>query len=228
MPSHSCSQTSSIKILPLHGNGPDSEIMAEKKMKQCNIRDSISLTSGLAFNMLMCPNEVEFITCHKEAPISSELEKVEQAHNHATGEGEGIYREMDNRITASNDKAFMTSKPGVQTAIEKEVTDYLPHAMLAKQLPKLPDGYWYHKRPGELPGVPITDAAVRVKDVESLVVKMRPMAPEEREKAIKQLLQETTLGLFDALINRNHTNLRDVQATLGSLQWFQMFVPNSS
>ena len=33
-------------------------------------------------------------------------------------------------------------------------------------------------------------------------------------------------GLFEALKQRNHTNIKAVQKTLGALQWFSTFVPN--
>ena len=33
-------------------------------------------------------------------------------------------------------------------------------------------------------------------------------------------------GLFEALKQRNHTNIKAVQKTLGSLQWFSIFLPN--
>ena len=35
-------------------------------------------------------------------------------------------------------------------------------------------------------------------------------------------------GLFDVLLKRDHSRLRDVQRTIGTLQWFQTYIPNFS
>jgi hypothetical protein len=59
---------------------------------------------------------------------------------------------------------------------------------------------WYQEKPGELPGVPMTDVAVRVR-VEPgppKTAKMRRMAPEVFQKVRNQLSDEKKLGLWEA------------------------------
>ena len=71
--------------------------------------------------------------------------------------------------------------------------------MLAKLLSTLPRGVWYQERPGELPGVPMTDMAVRIR-VEPgppKCVKMRRMAPAVFHQVRKQLEEEKRLGLWE-------------------------------
>ena len=56
----------------------------------------------------------------------------------------------------------MCPKATVKIPFEMDDRQGLRHAMLARLLSKLPDGVWYQEEPGRLPGVPMTDMAVRV------------------------------------------------------------------
>ena len=110
--------------------------------------------------------------------------------------------ELNTWVVEEGDKAYMTPCPKVKLLIlsdKKEFGDYRRHAMLAKMLSTLPRGVWYQERPGELPGVPMEDMAVRVR-VEPgppIAQKMRRMAPAMYERVYKQLTEEMELGLWE-------------------------------
>ena len=129
--------------------------------------------------------------------------------------------EMDMWVKTKNGKAFMTPCEGVELPIlcdKKEFGDYRRQAMLAKMLNTLPRGVWYQERPGELPGVPMTDVAVRVR-VEPgppKYQKMRRMAPDLYQKVRKQLEDEKALGLWESSNSAWSSNITTANKSDGS------------
>lgn len=147
------------------------------------------------------PKKSSFLptTYHPDLPLPIQRQQLKSVRDYTEKEWDEVKGEVDKWIEIREGKAFMHPKPLVFLPIEKEVIDYVRHAMLAKQLSKLPDGCWFQENPDKFPGIPMEDVAIRVRltDPTPIAEKMRRIAPATRDQAIKQLKDEVALGIWE-------------------------------
>ena len=131
-----------------------------------------------------------------------------------------IAAEKDQWISEVDGKWFMYPKPTIKIPFEMDDHEGLRHAILAKQLSKLPDGVWYQEDPSILPGVPMSDVAVRVRLTSSKPISAKPrrMSSTEHAQAVKQLSSEVALGLFEPSKSPWSSNITWAKKADGSLR----------
>ena len=135
-----------------------------------------------------------------ELPLPNKDGKLPAIRDYSEAEKEEVTKEIDKWIMTEGEKRFMTPKPKVKLPID--ATEKIPvrHALLSKMLSLLPDGVWYQEDESRLPGVPMTDMAVRIKLNSQVPIasKMKRMSPEECQLAREYCKKEVALGLYEA------------------------------
>ena len=124
-------------------------------------------------------------------PLPLTKDNLALVRDYTPQEWEDVKQYRNQLLLEKDGKCFMTPKPGVEILASDQFLDHNRYLMLSWQLSKLPDGCWFQECPDKLPGVPMTDVAIRVRVniQDPIAVKMRRMSSNEFEIAKKQLTE---------------------------------------
>ena len=146
------------------------------------------------------PQESSFqpITLYDELPIDDLINAKEKIRDYSEEEKKEALDNINELIVEKDGKKFMNPKKNVFLPVLTKELVPLKHALLCKMLSTLPIT-WFQEDETVLPGIPMTDVAIRVHLLPHppIAGKMRKMSPTEAKIAREYFEKEIALGLFE-------------------------------
>lgn len=136
---------------------------------------------------------------YRDYPFPDELGEWPMVPDWTPEEIKAAEPEYDKWVTHEDNHIYLTPRPNVKLVNDHPSLSKGQRVLISKMIADLPLGMWSTEDPEKLPGVPMTDIAIRVHLINDrpIAVKIRRMSPAESEAATREINKWVVMGIYE-------------------------------